>query len=283
MNTSYYYKYNFISPEPIFTKVKEELKSYFSTGVIDDILFPTYMENCLSKLGRSSYKIVENVFQIEDYETRLPDNFYAVRELWLTTAHDQSFKMPNSCYEQATVLVNPERDRCHPGNFCAPKEIKLTYKTSGTIIQRFTCHHLLKPGNVHARENCSMDSFNIFSDSFETFDLRNGKLITNFPEGTVYLVYYIKEYDKNDYQLVPDNERIKDYLENYLKYKCFENIWNNVSDESTKMIEGKMIYYERKSDECRVMAESEIKRQTIEQSIRAAKAAKNRFNKYNIT
>ena len=26
---SYYYKYNFISPEPIYATVKEELKSYF--------------------------------------------------------------------------------------------------------------------------------------------------------------------------------------------------------------------------------------------------------------
>src|SRR3972149_2042409 len=115
---SYYYKYNFISPESIYTEIKEELRSYFQTGVIDDILFSRYTEDCLKRLGRSSYKIEENVFRLEDFETRLPDNFQAVRGLYLITPHDVSYKMANSCYEQATVRVTPERDRCNAGDFC---------------------------------------------------------------------------------------------------------------------------------------------------------------------
>ena len=58
---SYYYKYNFVSPEPIFAEVKEELRSYFDTGMVDDILFPKYVEDCLKRLGRSSYKITNNI------------------------------------------------------------------------------------------------------------------------------------------------------------------------------------------------------------------------------
>jgi hypothetical protein len=283
MKTSYYYKYNFISPEPIYTEIKEELKSYFQTGVIDDVLFPKYTEDCLKRLGRSSYKIEENIFKLEDYQTILPENFEAVRELWLVTAHDMSYQMPNSCYEQATVRVTPERDRCNPGDFCAPNEIKVTYKTNGTIIQRFNCQHLLKPGNVHAKENCSLDSYNVFSDSMETFDIRGRKLVTNFPEGTLYMVYYVKDYDDNEFQLVPDNIRILDYLKAYLKYKCFENIYNNVSDETLNQIERKMMMYKQEMYEAKAIAEVEIKKQTIEQQIRATKSARNRFRKYNIT
>jgi len=74
---SYYYKYNFISPEPIYSTVKEELKSYFDTGAVDDLLFPTYLDKCLRKLGRTTYVISEQVLFIEDFEARLPDNFYA--------------------------------------------------------------------------------------------------------------------------------------------------------------------------------------------------------------
>jgi len=283
MKTSYYYKYNFISPEPLYTEVKEELKSYFQTGVIDDVLFPKYTENCLKRLGRSSYKIVENIFKIEDFETTLPEDFEAVRELWLVTPHEISYKMPNSCYEQATIRVSPDRDRCSEERFCVPNEIKVTYKTSGTIIQRFQCHHLLKPGNVNAKDNCSLDSFNIGADSLETFDIRGRKLFTNFPEGTLYMVYYVKEYDENEFQLVPDNIRILDYLKAYLKYKCFENIYNNVSDETINQIERKMMMYKQEMYEAKVMAETEIRKQTIEQQIRATKAARNRFRKFNIT
>jgi len=82
---SYYYKYNFVSPEPVYATVKEELKSYFDTGAIDDLMFPTYLDKCLRKLGRTTYIISETVLHIEDFEARLPDNFFAVREAWLCT------------------------------------------------------------------------------------------------------------------------------------------------------------------------------------------------------
>ena len=82
---SYYYKYNFISPEVVYSTVKEELKSYFDTGAVDDLLFPTYLDKCLRKLGRSSYVITEIPLYIENFEARLPDNFFAVREAWLCT------------------------------------------------------------------------------------------------------------------------------------------------------------------------------------------------------
>ena len=77
---SYYYKYTFTSPESIYSLVKEEFKSYFDTGAVDDLLFPTYLDKCLKKLGRSSYIISEDVIEIDNFQGRLPDNFYAVRE-----------------------------------------------------------------------------------------------------------------------------------------------------------------------------------------------------------
>ena len=57
---SYYYKYNFTSPEIVYSTVKEELKSYFDTGAVDDLMFPTYLDKCLRKLGRATYVILVN-------------------------------------------------------------------------------------------------------------------------------------------------------------------------------------------------------------------------------
>lgn len=82
---SYYYKYNFVSPEPVFAIVQEELKSYFDSGAIDSLMFNTYLNKCLNKLGKGSYNIVPTILYIEGYEARLPDNFYSVREAWLST------------------------------------------------------------------------------------------------------------------------------------------------------------------------------------------------------
>jgi hypothetical protein len=83
---SYYYKYNFTSPEIVYSTIKEEFKSYFDTGAIDDLMFPTYLDKCLRKLGRTTYVISETVLFIEDFQARLPDNFYAVREAWFCTS-----------------------------------------------------------------------------------------------------------------------------------------------------------------------------------------------------
>jgi hypothetical protein len=277
---SYYYKYDFVSPESLYAEVKEELKTYFQTGVVDDLLFSRYTEDCLSRLGRSSFRIVENFFNLEDFETRLPENFKAVRELWLVTPHEVSYRMPTATYEQTSFKIDSDldEDRCEPS--CTPNEIKVTYKTTGTVIQRFTKQYLLKPGNIHAKESCATDFLNTFTDSLDTFDIRNGKIVTNFREGVLYLVYYAKEYDDNDYQLIPDSIRIKDYIKAYLKYKCFETIYNNISDETLNQVAGKLAYYEKKLDEAKEIAETEIKKQTIHKQILATKSARNRFNKF---
>ncbi len=280
---SWYYKYNFISPETLYAEVKEELKSYFQTGVIDDTLFTRYTEDCLRGLGKGALKIEENVFQLEDYETKLPENFDSVRELWLVTPQQLSYRMPNSCYEQALVRVGTQKDRCNPGEFCAPQEIRVTYKTTGQIIQKFNCHYLLRPGNVHAKDACSPGSFNRFTDSSNTFDIRGNKIVVNFPEGMLYMVYYVKKYDENEYQLIPENIWIEKYIKAYLKYKCFENIYNNVSDETLNQIQVKLQYYEQRMLEAKEDAKVEMKKQTIDQQIRGTKAARNRFKKYIIT
>ena len=45
---SYYYKYDFVSPEPLYATVKEELKSYFDTGAVDDLII-SYLSRQMSK------------------------------------------------------------------------------------------------------------------------------------------------------------------------------------------------------------------------------------------
>ena len=102
---SYYYKYNFISPDPVYATVKEELKSYFDTGAVDDLLFPTYLDKCLKKLGRATYVIQETILDVVDFEARLPDNFISVREAWMCSEDTSNYpyQTPNSFYSQAAT------------------------------------------------------------------------------------------------------------------------------------------------------------------------------------
>jgi hypothetical protein len=309
---SYYYKYAFVSPEPIYAVVREELKSYMDTGAVDSLLFPTYTDKCLRKLGRSSYVITEDLLHLEDFEARLPDNFYAVREAWLCTeVNGRSFQAASSFYSQTlstTIQISPfivDGEPCTNPNYtntncsgcgedeCMPEVIQAVYKTNHEMPRTFKKQFLLKPGNISAKKSCDVSYIDAwgsvpnnktlpFSSTYDSFDVRGNKFVTNFRNGTIYLLFYATEYDREGNQLIPDNIRIRDYIEAYLKYKVFETLSNQTNDETFQQLQQKMAYYKTMSDEAYILADIEIKKQTVSQKQHNIKRQLNSFSRYEI-
>lgn len=308
---AYYYKYRFISPERIYATIKEELKSYFDTGACDDLMFPTYVDKCLRKLGRGTYVIAEQALQVEDFEARLPDNFHAVREAWLCTEVGATeYQSASSFYSQAssanTIQVSPMtvgdqsclNPECVNGcDECMPQVVQAVYKTNNEVIVPYARKYLLKPGNISAKSSCDVEyladwdsynralqarQFSPSSSDFDSFDIRDNKLVTNFRYGVVDLVFYATEYDKDGNQLIPDNYRIMEYIEAFIKYKMFETLTNQVVDETFKQMHEKMVYYKSLSDEAYILAEIEMKKQTPWEKQRRIIQKLNRFNMYEL-
>ena len=308
---SYYYKYNFLSPEPVYSTVKEELKSYFDTGAVDDLLFPTYLDKCLRKLGRSTYVISEVILHIEDFQARLPDNFIAVREAWMATEIPQyPYQSANSFYSQAasatTIQVSPvtvggvpcTQPECTTGcPSCMPELIQAVYKTNTQTTRSYKKEYLLKPGNISAQANCDVkytDAWNFATEvpaireftpgsaGYDSFDIRDNKFVTNFRNGIVHLIFYVTEYDGIGNQLIPDNYRIREYVETFIKYKIFETLSNQLTDETFEQIQKKLGYYKQLSEEAFIMADIEIKKQTPWEKQRRIKNDLNRFNMYEL-
>lgn len=317
---SYYSKYNFKSPEPIYAIVKEELKSYFDTGAIDDLLFPTYLNKCLGKLGKTAHAIVPVVLFIEDFTCRLPDNFHAVREAWLCTqTNGGTYTSPTAFYSQAacstSIQLNPviiggdhicdnpicdnpicSDDDC--GGECMPSIIQAVYKTTKEIPRSaITRKFLLKPGNISFESDCSY-SYNEHRDmygklghtgpetpasgDFDSFDLRDNKFVTTFRTGIVELIMYADDYDCVGNQMIPDNYRISEFIEHFLKFKVFETLTNQTNDETFNQLQQKMQYYKMLADESYILAESEIKKQDAYTKQRRIRKLKNKFNKYEL-
>jgi len=276
---SYYYKYNFISPEPVYATVMEELKSYMDTGAVDNLLFPTYLDKCLRKLGRATYVISEQLLNIEDFQARLPDNFFAVREAWLcTTVNGYPYQTANSFYSQAASETT-----CTTGcPECMPELIQAVYKTNNQVNIAYTKQYLLKPGNISVRADCSLDCANFGSSQADSFDIRDNKFVTNFRCGNVYLVFYATEYDNNGNQMIPDNYRIREYIEAFIKYKVFETLTNQTNDETFNQLQTKLAYYKQLADEAFIMADIEIKKQDVYAKQRRIKNDLNRFNMYEL-
>ena len=308
---SYYYKYNFVSPEPVYATVKEELKSYFDAGAVDDLLFPTYLDKCLQKLGRTTYVISEEVLYIEDFQARLPDNFYAVREAWMLVEIPQfPYQSANSLYTQAasstTIQIVPVTSggvpctnvACTTGcPECMPELIQAVYKTNQQMTRSYRQSYLLKPGNISARSNCSVDYSNDLdlygqhinvglntpgSSSFDSFDIRDNKIVTNFRNATIQLIFYATEYDEVGSQLIPDNYRIREYIEAFIKYKVFEMLTNQTNDETFNQLQQKLVYYKQLYDEAFIMASIEVKKQDVYTKQRRITQDLNRFNMYEL-
>jgi hypothetical protein len=308
---SYYYKYRFVSPEPVYSTVKEELKSYFDTGAVDDLLFPTYLDKCLRKLGRTTLVISEEILEIQDFECRLPDNFYAAREAWMCTeVPGYPYQSANSFYSQAasqtTIQVAPvtsgglpcTNPQCTTGcPSCMPEIIQAVYKTNQQVARSYRHEYLLRPGNISARQNCEVEYSNAWefysppptvheftpgSASYDSFDIRDNKFVTNFRNGIVHLLFYATEYDAIGNQLIPDNYRVREFIEAFIKYKVFETLSNQINDETFQQIQQKLAYYKQLADEAFIMADIEIKKQTPWEKQRRIKNDLNRFNMYEL-
>ena len=308
---AYYYKYNFVSPEPIYSIVKEELKSYFDTGAVDDLMFPTYLDKCLQKMGRSSYVIAEQTLDIADFEARLPDNFFAVREAWMCTEIPQlPYQTANSFYSQAasqtTIQIAPitsgtvpcTNPQCTTGcPSCMPDLIQAVYKTNQQIARAIRKEYLLKPGNISCQGKCDVsytDAWQFYTNvppvheftpgsaGYDSFDIRDNKFVTNFRCGIVHMIFYATDYDAVGNQLIPNNYRIREYIEAFLKYKVFETLTNQTNDETFNQLQQKLVYYKQQAEETYILADIEIKKQDAWTKQRRIKNDLNRFNMYEL-
>lgn len=288
---SYYYKYKFVSPEPLFARVKEEMKSYFDSNAVDDLMFPIWTGKCLAKLGRSSLKIVQALLFMDNFEARLPPDYVAVRECWLTASLlSPTYRKPGAFYQQITTVLNKPYDPCDQAlncDPCNPDILTVTTKTTTDVTQQIRLKYLLTPGNIHSRQDCEHGSLNTNASRFGltaegmNFDIRDNKLITNFRDGDVFLIYYSSQSDDSGYQLIPDNYRIQEFIEAFLKQKIFEQLYNQISDETYNQIREKYLFYKQLADEAYILADIEIKKKTIYEKAQGIKRDRHRFDPYN--
>lgn len=283
-----YYKYDFVSPDPIYATVKEELKSYFDTGVVDDLLFPKWTDDCLKSLGRSTYPLKPAILTLDDFTATLPEDFFAVREAWLCLSATSQLAAPSSVYfvEQETVnRMDPIDPVACSVQTCSdvPDQINVVLKKTQTLIASFTRQYLLRPGNISVMQNCSLDCRNYGSNSPDAFDIRDGKFVTNFRTGHVYMVYYSTEFDCNGVQVVPDNFRIRDYIEKYITYKVWKVMADNTPDEGLRnFLDAKQKEAKAIADEARIIAQTEVKKETVHQKAARLHRQNQRLNRFNI-
>lgn len=281
---SYYYTYDFVSPQELYAEVKEEMKSYFSTAVIDDTMFPIYTTRALQKLGRASFKIDEVLIDLENSIACLPEDFKYIREVWTCHTHYTVIPDLRAVYRSQTYIIAPhgDFDPCDPCTcppVCSTKR-QVVSKTTGETIFSFEHIHRLHPGTQATLAVCA-DGYAIRGTSVtDAFHIDGGKIFTGINTGILHIVYYKDLYDEADFQLIPDNYRIMEYLKAFIKYKMYEQIFNEVSDESFSQAERKYQLYKQEYNDAFIAADAEVKKETLQQKVNSIHAARRRMNKY---
>jgi hypothetical protein len=249
---------------------------------------------------------------ISGFEARLPDNFFAVREAWMCTEipSNYPYQTANSFYSQAasqtTIQVSPiisgtvpcTNPQCTTGcPTCMPDIIQAVYKTNQQIARSIKREYLLKPGNISCQGKCDVsytDAWEFYtpappiheftpgSAGYDSFDIRDNKFVTNFGCGIVHMIFYATDYDAIGNQLIPDNYRIREFVEAFIKYKVFETLANQINDETFNQIQQKLAYYKQLHDEAFIMAYTEIKKQDAWTKQRRVRNDLQRFGQYEL-
>lgn len=285
---STYYTYEFISPESLYAEIKAEMRSYFNTGVLIDTMFPIYTRYCLRRFYRSTYDIDETIIKLDNYSAELPLGFKYVREVWACTNVTETRRMPGAIYHQETCVVSPygDYDRCNPCDTCIDDcntEKKIYFKTTEFFHYTYSISHLLRPGNLQVKDHCAEDCLNLHErvHDKDTFDIRGGRMYTNYCDGHIRLIYYKDPIDDCDSEVpIPDNFYIREYIKAYIKYKLYEQLYNEVTDETFNQIAQKYQLYKQEYNDAYINADAEVKKQTMYQKRESIRRMKHRLDKY---
>lgn len=234
-----YNNFNFISSDVIVAEVKQELKSYFDSGLLTETLIPTYIDNALRRLKVMVLEYREEVIPVANYRSKLPSDFHYLRDAFLcTTIMDITNPTMSTVYEYF------RRDIC---NDDCGSVYETFEKTSMTIPAWITTH--LKPTLLRvyygSRAFCADDCTGFNADSADVVRINKKTLTASFETGNIYLQYYSRPEDEYG-PLIPEVVEVEEFIKAALYYNMFELLYNSVTDESINIIERKVGYYKQK-------------------------------------
>ena len=243
----------FVSAEPIYSKVKRFLKSFAGTNLIDEGEFPEYTYDVLRPLGMNVLQEERTLLSVKDYKTCLPTDFVKLLALYKCSP---TLKVGGKDIPQnkSSVYYEVEKEL-----YCAPKYCDIdcdsntplekwtitTYVSEGPLTYNLRNPVLLRPG-PNARGMCHGDCPNLFSNSPYEFTQRGREIIFNFSDDNVLMQYYSMPKDQEGNPLVPDEIELHKAIEWYIIYQVTLGWWmnNEVPDIQSKWQKAEQEYYD---------------------------------------
>lgn len=274
------YQMDFVSCKSIFSQIREDLDSFDALGLIDNKTLYKYVKKVVSDIGMGCYMEKEAVLPVSRYKTKLPEDFTMLYSAYRC----RSSESPIGRVQPQTGFVYYLENTCETIEHCkcdiekvVDKITVRSYVNEGELLHRFEHPTLLSLSTGTRNKFCDEGSPNAYYSGSDQINIDGGFIHTNFESGNIYLKYYGFPFDENGLPMIPDKERIKTAIEDYIKYKLLEKWWTN---SDVPDIERKMMHWQNEYKMSISDAKTEIATPSFETMVSLNNTNRNRFNVY---
>lgn len=254
----------------IIADIQSGLKSYFESGLIDEVTLKLHLINELKRFGGNVMDVYPLILEVKNSQTKLPENFFSlykatriypkgysceddmtleplnfgqtffrVRKEASTTWDNFSGKFTEGDYTEVTERV-----------FIQNKNVNIYYGNQ-TYLQ-------LVQGFDKSKLDPKCENLNIRQSPYK-ISIINNTVQTNFSKGFICIWYQGLRIDEetNDIILPEDpNARLYQFLLYSGQAQVFEMLWKNGDDPD---VQNKLQFFEQKTNIARIEASSQVR------------------------
>lgn len=281
-----YNQYTYISPEGVVAEVRKKLNKYFSTNQLDEAMIGVYIENCIKKLGVGVLDKTYAILVFDDFKATLPSDFHKMNIAYKCYCNDYPFVDFSSNYIgkgywNKNISCTDCSSSCDKR--CESWEI-LKLPVPGLRVP-FLSFHSPELLYVGVSKDACIDGCKNFSSNNTNEIYINGRVVTsNFRTGFVFLSYYAfpLDLDNTGYPMIVDEIWMKELIQSYLLYQFYDDLYNDITDETSNQIASKRKEYQQDYNEKLIIARTQGIAPTRAQIADRAKKDRNRLNPFNI-
>lgn len=274
-----YHQDNLISADSIVARIKQHFKSYFDSGSIDEVLIPTYIDKALRKLHYLVLEEKEDVIDMENFMGRLPDDFSYLKDAYVCDSIEVITNPNFSSKGTYTKVIGCTN--CPTGDCVCDRETFKVFQVDSienTVV--FQMGEMMKV-YYGSKKFCMPDSKSLRSNSPLEARIDKRTITTNFNCGSVYITYMSRPEDEYG-PLIPEVVEVEDYIEAYIIFELFDQLWNSVTDESYNQIAQKRMVYKQEKQAKFESARNFLKLETRQQVRDSITNQRRKLKKYDI-
>lgn len=250
---------SFKSVEYIYSNIKRDLKAFSVANLIDEDEFPRWTTDVLKALGVSVFKETDAFLTIKNKKACLPKDFMYLYAAYKCKKSSDNCEEPKRHYQGKIIYENDVTIDL----IGRPADCYIGCEFDEKVLKRVTVKQYIRDNEYNfksydepqllrlspsSRGKCVDDCPNSSCGSIDEISINDNCILTNFSDGSIYMLYYSFPFDENGYPMIPDDPSgaIEKSIEYYIKFQILLNLyWSpNVDNLERKWGNAKQLYNE---------------------------------------